>query len=480
MRKLTIVLSLLLGSLLVLASCKNEKKDDAANAVMGITDEEVVAIATKAYVYGYPLILMDLTRKVSTNVEAPGIKQSSAPINQFGHYREFPDHTLTDVVKPNVDTYYSTVFFDLGEDAFVLSVPATERYYLLPMLDAYTNVFASPGTRTTGTGAQEFLITGPFWKGEVPEGLTQIKAPTNLVWLLGRTQVNSKEDGATVVRAIQDGYKVVPLKYFGKEYTPPKGVVTEAYKSIVPVKEIEAMPINTFFNEMASLLVENPPLAGDEAIIAEMAKIGIAPGKPFSMDGFSDELKAKLEAIPTAVDRNFKNLVASKDPSALINGWGKFYQDEKMGNYGTDYNFRALVAYVGLGANLRHDAVYPNTALDSDGNLLDADSKYVVHFEKDQIPAANAFWSLTLYNDQNFLAENPINRFALGDRDKLKYNADGSLDIYVQRENPGKAKYSNWLPAPAKGNFELTLRMYWPKEEVLNNTWIPVPVQKVE
>ena len=480
MRKLIITSSLLLGLLLVIASCNNAKKNKAENDISGLSDEEIVDIATKAYVYGYSMVLMDLTQKVSTNVEAPGINKSFAPINQFGHYREFPDHNLTEVVKPNVDTYYSTVFFDLSEEAFVLSVPATERYYLLPMLDAYTNVFAAPGTRTTGTAAQDFLITGPFWEGEVPEGLTHIKSPTSLVWLLGRTQVNNEEDGATVVRAIQDGYNLVPQNYFGQEYLAPKGVVNEAYKSIVPVKDIEAMPINKYFNELATLLVKNPPLLGDEGIISEMAKIGIIAGKPFSLNGFSDAIKAKLEAIPNEVDKNFKSIVASKDPSTLINGWGKAYQMPNMGNYGADYNFRALVAYVGLGANLPQDAVYPNTALDEEGNLLDSEGKYVVHFEKDQIPPAKAFWSLTMYNNQNFLAENPINRFALGDRDDLSFNADGSLDIYVQRENPGNAKYSNWLPAPAKGNFELTLRLYWPKEEVFNKTWVPVAVQKVQ
>ncbi|MFT4859924.1 MAG: hypothetical protein ACI9UV_000056 [Algoriphagus sp.] len=480
MKKLSSTSSLLLGLLLVITSCSSAKKIKAENNISGLSDKEIIDIAIKAYVYGYPLILMDLTRKVSTNVEAPGIKKSSAPINQFGHYHEFPDHKLTDVVKPNVDTYYSTVFFDLSKEAFVLSVPATERYYLLPMLDAYTNVFASLGTRTTGTASQDFLITEPFWEGEVPEGMTHIKSPTSLIWLLGRTQVNSKEDGATVVRAIQDGYKLVPLNYFGQEYTAPKGVVNEDYKSIVPVKDIKAMSISTFFSELAALMVNNAPLEGDDAIINDMAKIGIVAGKPFSMDGLRSVLKAKLGAIPNAVDKNFRSIVASQDPSTLINGWGKAYQMPNVGNYGTDYNFRALVAYVGLGANLPQDAVYPNTALDAKGDLFDSESKYVVHFEKDQIPPTKAFWSLTIYNDQNFLSENSINRFALGDRDDLTYNADGSLDIYVQRENPGKAKYSNWLPAPAKGNFELTLRLYWPKEEVFNKTWVPVPVQKVQ
>jgi hypothetical protein len=473
---LTAMLSIvaLLFIVLQFTTCKNN-----SDAVKNLTDEEIVDIATKAYVYGYPLILMDLTQKVATNVEAP-TDNGYAPLNQMGHYRSFPDDKFTAVVKPNVDTYYSISWLDLKQEPIVLSVPATDRYYLLPMLDAYTNVFSVPGPRTTGTDAENFLISGPFWNGDTPEGMTLIQSPTNLVWIVGRTQVNSKEDGATVVKAIQDGYKLVPLNSFGKAYTAPKGVVNEANKSIVPVKDIEAMSISTFFNELAALMVNNPPLEGDEAIINDIAKIGIVAGETFGMDGFSDAVKTKLEAIPNAVDKNFKSIIASSDPSTLVNGWAKSYQLPNMGNYGTDYDFRALIAYVGLGANLPQDAVYPNTALDGDGNLLDSDSKYVLHFEKEQIPPVNAFWSLTVYNDHNFLAENPINRFALGDRDDLTFNKDGSLDIYIQRENPGKAKYSNWLPAPAKGNFELTLRLYWPKEEVMNKTWVPPAVKIVK
>lgn len=472
--------SLILGLLFVITSCNNANKNNPEQEVAQLSDEEIMSIASKAYIYGYPTILLDLTKKVGTNVEAPGIEKSYAPINQFGHFREFPDHNFTGVVKPNVDTYYSIVWFDLSKEAFVLGVPETDRYYLLPMLDAYSNVFSVPGTRTTGTEAQEFLVTGPFWEGKVPEGMTLIQSPTSLVWLLGRTQVNSKEDGATVVKEIQDGFTLVPLSSYGKDYIQPKGKVVEAYKSIVPVKDIDAMPIATYFNELAHLMVNNPPLKEDEGIVKEMAKIGIVAGQPFSMDNFSEEVQAKLMSIPATTDQTFKSIVASQDPSTLVNGWGKAYQTPIFGDYGTDYNFRALIAYVGLGANLRKDAVYPNTTLDGEGNLLDAQNKYVLHFEKEQLPPVDAFWSLTMYNDKNFLAENPINRYALGDRDELSYNEDGSLDVYVQRESPGEAKESNWLPTPETGNFELTLRLYLPKKEVLNGTWLPVPVQKVK
>lgn len=273
MKRLIAPVILLLGFFLAFISCREGQSEKSESAMSALSDEEIVDIATRAYVYGYPLVLMDLTRKVSTNVETPGLDKNKAPINQLGHYREFPDHLLTEVVKPNVDTYYSNAWFDLSKGAFVLSVPETERYYLLPMLDAYTNVFVSPGTRTTGTKAQDFLITGPFWEGEVPEGLQHIKAPTNMVWLLGRIQVNSKKDGETVVRAIQDDLELVPLEYFGKDYTPPRGVVTEAHDRIVPVKDIEAMPIDSFFSELAALLVKTPRLRGMRPLLRTWPKL---------------------------------------------------------------------------------------------------------------------------------------------------------------------------------------------------------------
>lgn len=211
----------------------------------------------------------------------------------------------------------------------------------------------------------------------------------------------------------------------------------------------------------------------------EMASIGIIPGEIFNTDGYSQELPGKLNAIPKKVDDNSKQIVASKDPSQLANGWNTMFKLETNGNYGNDYNFIALIAYIWLGANLREEPVYPSTAPDGDGNLLNASNKYVIHFAKKEIPPVNAFWSITMYDNRNLLAAIPINRFALGDRDKLKYNPDGSLDIYIHKENPGTKLESNWLPAPQEGNFELTLRLYCPKEKVLKGTWAPPAINKV-
>jgi len=467
----TLTISSLLFVMFFLAACGNPTPKK-------ISDDKVLEIATRAYVFGYPVILMDYTKKVTINVEST-TSTGYTPINQIGHFRQFPDDKFTAVVKPNVDTYYSNAWFDLKAEPVVLSVPASDRYYLLPLLDAYSNVFFSPGTRTTETGAHTFLLTGPFWKGKVPEGMTQIKAPTNTVWMIGRTQVNSAEDGATVVAKFQDGLKIDLLSNYGKKYDPAKGTVSEENKKIVPVNDTRALTIEDYFNKLAQLMVDNPPSEADSSIVKDMKSIGIIAGQEFSIDKFSPELQEKLNAIPEQEHQKWIDISTGKIDAGLVkvNGW--LLLREGMGSYGLNYDYRALIAFVGLGANLPEDAVYPITSVDGEGNLLDGGNKYVLHFEKDEIPQVNAFWSLTAYNDKDFLIKNSINRFALGDRNNLKYNEDGSLDIYLQNSDPGGDKSSNWMPLTKKGLITLTLRLYWPKESVLDGTWIVPAVKKV-
>jgi hypothetical protein len=461
--------------LLLQVSCADSSGASEANTNRA-DDAGLVQIAREAYIYGYPLVMIEFTRRIGTSVDSliPG---GFAPTNQISHKREFPDHQFTAVVKPNCDTYYSSGFFDLKAEPLVLSVPATKRYYLLPLLDAWSNVFASPGTRTTGTGAGTFLLAGPFWKGETPKGMTLIQSPTNTVWMIGRTQVNSEEDGKKVVYAIQDGYKLVPLSAYGKPYTPPKGKANPEFAKIVPVEDARRLSLSEYFNMMSALMVDNPPAAADTAMVRKMAALGLEAGKPFSMEAFSPELRARLDSIPQQVMQGIAQNSDKGDPKQMVNGWK--YMTEKVGDFGTDYTLRAAVAYGGLGANSPKDAVYPGTAVDAEGNAFQSDQQYVLHFDKTGIPPANAFWSLTMYNEKDFLAENTINRFAIGDRDKLKYNADGSLDIYLQRMSPGKTKESNWLPTPANGIFKLTMRIYWPKVEVLERKWLPPSIRKV-
>lgn len=439
---------------------------------------EARTIAAQAYIYGYPLIVMDASRAKLTNVPYP-IGAGLAPANQFGHIRTFPDASFTDVVSPNADTLYSSAWLDLKKEPIVLSVPDTHgRYYLMPMLDAWTNVFASPGKRTTGTSKGNFVITGPQWTGTLPAGLKEIKSPTDMVWIIGRTQANGKSDFATV-NTIQNQYKLTPLSAWGKPYTPPADVPTEPKVDMkrAPVDVADSLDASAFFNRLAALMQDNPPAAVDAPMVAKLASIGVVPGQPFDINKNGPDA-AKAIADGVADGKKKLHDLAQNLPSASVeNGWKVMLKD--IGVYGTNYDARAGIAWTGLGANVPADAFYPMARNESDGNPLNGANKYVIHFDKGQTPPVNAFWSLTAYTAKQTFVDNPLNRYTVGDRDKLKLNPDGSLDIYLQHDSPGKDKESNWLPVDA-GSFNIAMRMYWPKDTALNGAWTPPPIKKVE
>lgn len=470
-QKLNFSQNLFLLIICLLPACQSETTTvQTSRGQEEIPTAELLKIMGEAYVFGYPLVLMDLTQKVSTNIEKPHPLRPIAPVNQLGHFRTFPDHTMTAVVKPNVDTYYSIAWLDLKKEPQVLSIPATERYCLFPLLDAYSNVFASPGTRTTGTEAQEILIAGPNWEGEPPAGLTLIKAPTQMVWVLGRIQVNSPADGAASVKAIQDGMGLVPLSAYGQtDYVAPLGVVNSEQTNLIPVKAIRDLDINTYFNRMAALMVDNPPPAADSLMVKKMAKIGLIAGQPFDISTDNFILKMKLKKLPGFIHNKMEERRAKPDTSLLTNGW--MVVNEGIGTYGIDYLRRAYIDFVGLGANIPEDAVYPICKADINGNSLVGSKNYQIHFDIHQLPPVHAFWSLTAYTADEFLVENELNRFALGDRDQLKYNEDGSLDLFIQARPPAEEELSNWLPIPKSGPFSLTMRLYWPKQMVLEGQW---------
>lgn len=451
---------------LVIGSCNSSgSKNEAAAGKATLSPDSVLSLAQQAYIFGYPLVLMYETMRTSTNLEKSVWNSAFAPSNQFGHFRTFPDATFKAVVKPNCDTYYSSAWLDLASP-LVLTVPNTKgRYFLLPMLDAYTNVFASPGKRTTGTAGDTFLITPPSYSGKVPANMTEIKSPTRMVWILGRTQVNSAADGKNVVHKIQDGYTLTPLEKWGTSYKPEPNKVDPSISNNPPVY-VEKMDISSFFNLMNRLMAENPPSAADVQQLEKLAAIGIGAGKQFSLDAYDEKTQQALKDLPAKVHEGLRNTAGSM--GTLENGWN--VTRTGIGSYGTNYQLRALLALIGLGANLNADASYPNCQVDVDGNKLNGQNKYVIHFDKDQTPPVNAFWSLTMYGPDELLVDNPINRYVLGDRSPMKFNADGSLDIYIQHERPGKDKEANWLPAP-DGPFSVTMRLYWPKESFLNGTW---------
>jgi DNA sulfur modification protein DndE len=462
LKKLLVVVAI---TAVILAGCGDGKPASNAGKTSSAGDAEIAEIAKEAYIFGLPLVLIDLTRRLKINT---GLLE----VNQIDFFDKFPDTSFRDVVRPNVDTYYSFAHLDLTVGPVKLSLPPTSgRYHMIEVVDAYTNVFAVPGTRTTGNDGGDFIFTGPGWTGGVPEGMTEYKSSTNYVWVIGRTQVNSEEDGRDFVVPLIRQYKLEPLNKDAPlaeqcDPTVPQGD---------PNAVVAAMPIDDFFNYLNCLMVINPPAEADREILERMAKIGVAPGAKFDLAKFDAGVQS---AIKDAKKKAMNEVIAHIKVLPRENGWISLAIDA-VGNFGTDYLLRAHIAHIGLGANLAIDAVYLIAKTDVTGALLNGSNKYVIRFEPESTPPVNAFWSLTVYDEDSYLIANPINRFALGDRDALKKNADGSIDIYIQHTNPGGEKESNWLPTPA-GIFDLTLRAYHPKPELASGSWKMPEVKIVE
>ncbi|WP_413301103.1 DUF1254 domain-containing protein [Bacillus sp. 1P10SD] len=412
------------------------------------------SIGIQAYIYGYPLVEMERTMQIFTQ---------KAPLNTFDHMRNLVDDRFRDVVAPNNDTLYSLAWLDLSKGPVVLSVPNIgDRYYSFQFLDAYSNSFSYVGTRTTGTKAGKYVIAGPNWKGKLPKAAKVIQAPTDMVWLIGRTLVDGEKD-LTNVHAIQDKYSLTPLT---KKQAEPSIYLPEITENIYNDPA-------AFFDIMTQSMKLLPGSQADAAMLTQFKLIGIDPDKGFQ--GSKDP--AIMAGLTRAVKDAQEIIVKSRGyKGSLNNNWTMKYEN---GTYGTDYLMRAVVAKFGLGANIPAEAMYPNTRLDGEGNPLSGEYQYVIHFDKDQLPPVNAFWSLSMYGSDLFFVANPINRFTIGDRTEgLKYNEDGSLDIYIQNTAP-EGKESNWLPAP-KGNFVIMLRMYMPKQNVLDGTYEMPKVQKIK
>jgi hypothetical protein len=447
-----------------------------AGDVGALTPAEALVLATEAYIYGYPLVTMEITRRVMTNTA----KQhgTHGPMGQLRSLRTYPDASFREVTAPNADTLYSAGWIDVSREPYVLSIPDIQgRYYLMPMLDAWTNVFQAPGKRTTGTGPQTYAITGPGWKGTLPAGVTQYKSPTSLVWILGRTYCTGTPQDYQEVHAFQDQLSLVPLSAYGKPYTAPDGVVDPKIDMHTPVREqVNRLDGVEFFKLMAELMKNNPPASADAPIVSRMAMIGIVPGQSFDVTKLEPVLAAAIRDVPKPA---LQNIAAyRKDAGTGKDGW---VISKPTGLYGTGYLHHATVTFFGLGANLTQDAVYPVSESTAEGTPYSGAHKYVLHFAKDELPPVKAFWSLTMYDSGYFFVANPLNRRTLSQRDQLKFNSDGSVDLYLQADNPGAERESNWLPAP-KEKFLLMLRLYWPKENppsILDGTWNPPAVRKV-
>ena len=407
------------------------------------------------YIFTFPLYEFYRIRSVG----ALGDSQS-AEINRFQHARELLDDTFRKVTSPNNDTLYSSAFLDLSRGPLIVEVPEiANRYYSLAFMDAYTNNFAYIGTRATGTRLGKYLIAGPRWKGSPPSGTPVISSPTNAVWLVGRILVVDSTD-LPRVHQLQDSLRLYPAP--GTEMPLP-----------FDGPPIAADDPWNYFAVVNHALTENPAGERDAAVVSRMTAINVGPGQAFDVAKFTlTDQSALLKGIEDA-----KRLISSgSNADKVVNGWR---YTVPIGNFGTDYLLRAGVAFRGLGALESEEAIYLGYLGDS-GQPLDGSRSYRLRFQSDNFPPVNAFWSLSMYevmpDGRRFFAANPIKRYSIGDRTPgLIRNADGSLDIYLQREAPSSG---NWLPTPS-GRFSLTLRAYLPKRELLEHQYAPPPLTQL-
>jgi hypothetical protein len=451
-------------------------------SAQSLSPAEARQIAEDAYVYGYSLITTEVTRVQGTNIAKAEPNKLGAPMNQFANVPRYPPAGYRGVSAPNADTLYSLAWLDLSEPMVFSHPDMGNRFYLFEMVDLWmTDLKASPSTRTAGGNAENYLITGPGWSGDVPQGMKHISMPTRYMVILGRTYANGMAEDYKAVNALQAQYKITPLSAWGKTYTPvappvnPKPGFSMTAK---PQEAILAMGTQGYFNLMAKLMGgDAPPAPEDAPMLANMAKIGIVPGKPFEMGKLDPAVQTALKDTPKTA---LKKIEANKDAlGAIVDGW---VVTKGLGTYGTNYIKRAVVAAFGWPANQQDDAVYPYTEVDSTGQKLTGANKYTLTFAKDATPPVNGFWSITMYEiDQGWwFVPNPLNKFTVSPRDNLKPNADGSVTLYFQNASPGADKEANWLPAP-KGAFLPMLRMYWPKENspsILDGSWTPPAVVK--
>ena len=443
----------------------------AVAATPALTEAQAQQVGSDAYVYGISLMEFPREQQQETSVTVPD-NLADAPINQLGSDRSLATPSNAVFVAPNLDTLYTMGHVDLTKGPLVLHVPEVSggRYHSFEFLDPYTNVFHYVGTRTTGDGAGTYAIVGPDFHGRLPTGLHRINSSYNHIWLVGRTQVFGPSD-IPVVHKIQNGYDLIPLKNFeqaGLRYTPPKTNkrITKFTVATVPTGL-------AFFDDLGTALAENPPPARDAAILAELKTAGIGPGLHPSAENLPAATLAGLRAAGTTAGQ--AQLVSDRSTIVLAseakhNGW--YVAPSDIGNFATDYKLPAVVAVYGIAANLPPEAMYTVGAFDNTGALLGGANKYVIHFNPGQLPPAKYFWSITVYNATDNLVPNSINRYSIGDHTAgVKYNADGSLDIYLQ-STPPAGHQSNWIPTPSSGQFEAIMRMYGPGKSALDGTYV--------
>ena len=437
----------------------------AYSASPAVTPEEARAIAKDAYIYGYPLV--DSYRIQYAYFVDKDDKSYKAPWNEIKNIPEVYTPADTAIQTPNSDTPYSFVGLDLRAEPIVITVPAIEksRYYSIQFIDAYTFNFAYVGSRATGNEAGSFLIAGPKWKGEKPEGIKEvIRSETDFDMVLFRTQLFNPAD-LDNVKKIQAEYKVQPLSAFLGTPAPAAAPAVDWAKPLTQEEEKTSLE---FFNVLNFILRYCPTVPSEVDLMKRFAKIGVGGGMTFDPATLSPEIKAAIEAGRADAYEAFAGQVKLLDTGKLTSG--QVFGTRKF--LDNNYLYR-WVATIGIYGNTKQEAMYPIYRTDAEGKPLTGANRYTLHFAKGDYPPVKAFWSLTMYKlPESLLVANPINRYLINSPmlPDLKKDADGGLTLFIQNESPGKDKESNWLPAPT-GPFAMYMRLYWPAEAALDGSW---------
>jgi len=430
------------------------------------------SLIERAFIFSFPLVLMDITKEVSTNTVKP--VKSKSPVNQFLHAKDLATSEFRQVVTPNVDTLYSQIFFELKDDALVIKKPRTDRYLMFQIMDAWSNTIAILGTGGDTDEERIYILTGPDFNGEIPDGMKRIEVPTSIGWLIGRTICYGTEDTVNIYR-LQNEMEAKTLSVWLNNGEMPNGTC-DPDKEGVPIALAMKLTPDAYFKRVNKLLIDNPAYSEDCKLLDEFADLGIGAGRHFSsllspadLNRFWQEMKACV--LPKLIKKTTNFMVR--------NGSFKFY-GEPISRFGTQYEYRCLVAIAGFGANPVDTAVYLKAEEDADGEKLDAKNKYLLHFKADGLPPVgkHGFWSVTAYGDDDFLISNPIERYAISNRSNFKLNEDNSLDLVLQTEEPDK-NIENWLPI-GKSGFHLYLRIYRPDGSVLDGTWEAPTITKID
>jgi hypothetical protein len=435
-------------------------------------DETRLSILKEAYIFGYPLVTIEMNRRVFTNVTHPN-EFGYAPLNQFGHKAIFPNPMNRESERPNIDMFYSSAFIDLKDGPIILTVPsAGKRFYIIQVMDGWSDIVGTASPRVNKGEGTTYFIHNSDWEGEVPPSMVEITSSTNLNWLIARTQIKGPKDLPQVLKFMKS-YKLTHFNHLKRNYREEVSKIDVNYSNKIPEDLITKLSGEEYFNILNTLLVNNPPHKEDRPIIQKIAPFGIGADQIFDVDNYSPNEQKYLSELGKKVKDDL--LVLGRENKHL-NGW-EMRADPSIGRFGTNYLNRAKISLVGLGTNLMEDAIYPEAVTDGDGEPFSGQRKYILHFNKGQYPPARAFWSFTIYGSDNYIVPNVFKRYSLSSLDNLRFNSDGSLDLYIQNEIPGGKKNSNWLPT-SRGFFTIQARIYWPENSALNGDWTLPAIQK--